>query len=267
MNGMSGMSGKLRVAIVDDEPLARLAVRTRLARHPGIELVAEYGDGDTAAAGLADLCPDLVFVDVEMPGRSGLEMLASLPRATRPMAILLTAYDGFALQAFALAAIDYLLKPIDDERLEEALERALAAWPWRRAPAAAPTPWTRTFSVRAGSRTVIVDAADVEHIEADGDYATLHVQGKEYLMRERLHALALRLDPQQFQRVHRSSIVRLDMVAELRALTNRDAVLRLRDGTLLRASRTYMPALNEALARRACVPATDTVSLLAPKVA
>ncbi|MFK3741080.1 LytR/AlgR family response regulator transcription factor [Massilia sp. TN1-12] len=266
---MSRMNVRLRVAIVDDEPLARLAVRTRLARHPGIELVAEYGDGDTAAAGLADVCPDLVFMDVEMPGRSGLEVLASLPRQTRPMAILLTAYDGFALQAFELAAIDYLLKPIDDERLDEALERALAAWPWRRAPLPAQAPWTRTFSVRAGSRTVLVDVADVEHIEADGDYATLHVQGKEYLVRERLHALALRLDPQQFQRVHRSSIVRLDMVAELRALTNRDAVLRLRDGTLLRASRTYMPALADALARRARAADTDTdtVSLLAPKVA
>jgi two-component system, LytTR family, response regulator len=251
--GMSGdMNGgdPLRVAIVDDEPLARLAVRTRLAGRPGIELVAEYGDGDAAAAGLAQLAPDLVFVDVEMPGRSGLEVLAGLPRATRPMAVLLTAYDGFALQAFELAAIDYLLKPIDDERLDEALERALVAWPRRRAPLPAPACWTRTFSVRVGSSTVLVDAADVEHIEADGDYATLHVRGKEYLLRERLHALALRLDPRQFQRVHRSSIVRLDMVAELRALTNRDAVLRLRDGTLLRASRTYMPALAEALARR-----------------
>lgn len=246
---------KLRVAIVDDEPLARLAVRTRLAGRPGIELVAEYGDGDAAAAGLAAACPDLVFVDVEMPGRSGIEVLASLPRATRPMAILLTAHDGFALQAFELAAIDYLLKPIDDERLDEALARALNAWPWRRAPAAAPAPWTRSFSVRAGARIVLVDAADISHIEADGDYATLHAHGREYLVRERLHALALRLDPQQFQRVHRSSIVRLDMVAELRALTNRDAVLRLRDGTLLRASRTYMPALADALARRAHLPA------------
>lgn len=241
----------IRVALVDDEPLARLAVRTRLARRAGFELVAEYGDGDSAAAGLAVVRADLVFVDIEMPGKSGLEMLAALPRAGRPMAILLTAHDGFALQAFELAALDYLLKPIDDERLDEALERAQAAFPYRRASATAPTPqWTRTFTVRAGNRTVLVDAADVEHIEADGDYATLHARGKTWLVRERLHALALRLDPAHFQRVHRSSIVRLDMVAELRALTNRDAVLRLRDGTLLRVSRTYMPALADALARR-----------------
>jgi two-component system LytT family response regulator len=238
----------LRVAIVDDEPLARLAVRTRLARRPGFEVVAEYADGDAAAAGLAALRPDLVFVDVQMPGRSGLDALAALPKDSRPMAILLTAYEGYALQAFELAAIDYLLKPIDDERLDEALERALNAFPYRRA-AAAPQ-WTRNFSVRVGARTVLVDATAVERIEADGDYATLHAGGRTYLVRERLHALALRLDPQQFQRVHRSSIVRLDMVVELRSLTNRDAVLRLRDGSVLRASRTYMPALTEALERR-----------------
>ena len=249
----------IRVAIVDDEPLARLAVRTRLARRPGFELVAEYGDGDAAAAGLATLRPDLVFIDVEMPGKTGIEVLACLPRAQRPMAILLTAYDGFALQAFELAALDYLLKPIDDERLDEALDRALDAFPYRRPGAPAAAQWIRTFTVRAGARTVLVDAVDVERIEADGDYATLHTGGKTWLVRERLHALALRLDPQHFQRVHRSAIVRLDMVVELRHLTNRDALLRLRDGTLLRASRTYMPAVTEALARRA-----HTTTLHAP---
>jgi two-component system, LytTR family, response regulator len=246
----------IRVAIVDDEPLARLALKVRLAQQPGFELVAEYGDGDAAVAGLRAVRPDLVLVDVEMPGRSGLEVLRALPRAARPMAILVTAYDGFALQAFDVAALDYLLKPVDDERLDEALERARLAFPWRRpglspAPAPAPQAWTRSFTVRVGARTVLVPAEDVERIEADGDYATLHVGTRTWLVRERLHTLALRLDPARFQRVHRSSIVRIDLVAELRALTNRDALLRLRDGTLVRASRTYMPALQEALARHA----------------
>jgi two-component system LytT family response regulator len=239
----------MRVAIVDDEPLARLAVKVRLARHADLELVAEYGDGDSAAAGLAAIRPDLMFVDIEMPGRSGLDVLAALPRAQRPMAILLTAHDRFAVRAFDLAALDYLLKPVDDERLDDALDRARLALPYRGPGSAAPVAWTRSFAVRVGTRTVLVDAADVERIEADGDYATLHAGGKTYLVRERLQALALRLDPAQFQRVHRSSIVRLDVIAELRALTYRDALLRLRDGTLLRASRTYMPALTEALAR------------------
>ena len=245
----------MRVAIVDDEPLARLAVKVRLARHPDLEVVAEFGDGDAALTGLAALRPDLAFVDVEMPGRSGIEVLAALPRAERPLAILLTAHDTFAVQAFGLAALDYLLKPVDDDRLDEALERARLAFPYRRPGAAPPAPapvpaWTRSFAVRVGTRTVLVDAADVERIEADGDYATLYAHGRTYLVRERLQALALRLDPACFQRVHRSAIVRLDRIAELRALTNRDALLRLRDGTLLRASRTYMPALTQALAQR-----------------
>ena len=239
----------IRVVIVDDEPLARLAVKVRLARRDGFELVAQFGDGDSAYRGIAALKPDLVFVDVEMPGKSGLEVLAALPSTERPMAILLTAYDGFALQAFELAALDYLLKPVDDERMDEALDRAQQAFPYRgqgRAAALA-APRTHTFSVRVGSRTVLVPVAQVERIEADGDYATLHAHGKTWLVRERLHNLAMQLDPRLFHRVHRSSIVRLDMIAELHSLTNRDALLRLRDGSVLRASRTYMPALAEAL--------------------
>lgn len=239
----------IRVVIVDDEPLARLAVKLRLAQRSGFELVGEFADGDSACQGIAALRPDLVFVDVEMPGKTGLEMLAALPPGQRPMAILLTAYDGFALQAFDLAALDYLLKPVDDERLDEALDRAQQAFPYRgqgraAAPAAA---LMRSFSVRVGARTVLVPVAEIERIEADGDYATLHANGKTWLVRERLHNLAMQLDPRHFHRVHRSAIVRLDMIAELRALTNRDALLRLRDGSVLRASRTYMPALAEAL--------------------
>lgn len=239
----------IRVVIVDDEPLARLAVKVRLARREAFTLVGEFGDGDSAYEGIVALKPDLAFVDVEMPGKSGLEVLAALPPAQRPMAILLTAYDGFAVQAFELAALDYLLKPVDDERFDEALDRAQQAFPYRgQGLAAAPAaPVVRSFNVRVGSRTVLVPVSDVERIEADGDYATLHANGKTWLVRERLRHLAMRLDPRQFHRVHRSSIVRLDMIAELCPLTNRDALLRLRDGSVLRASRSYMPALAEAL--------------------
>jgi two-component system LytT family response regulator len=239
----------IRVAIVDDEPLARLAVKVRLARREAFTLVGEFADGASAYEGIVALKPDLVFVDVEMPGKSGLDVLAALAPAQRPMAILLTAYDGFAVQAVQLAALDYLLKPVDDERFDEALDRAQQAFPYRgQGRAAAPAaPALRSFSVRVGARTVLVPVADVERIEADGDYATLHANGKTWLVRERLHNLAMRLDPRKFQRVHRSSIVRLDMIAELCALTNRDALLRLRDGSVMRASRSYMPALADAL--------------------
>ncbi|MCS0588977.1 LytR/AlgR family response regulator transcription factor [Massilia norwichensis] len=244
---MSGV--RIRVAIVDDEPLARLAVKVRLAARSEFELVAEYGDGDSALEGIAALRPDLVFIDVEMPGRSGIEVLSALPRRQRPMTVLLTAWDNYAVQAFDLAALDYLLKPVDDERLDEALDRALHAFPYRRDTQATtmPSQWLRSFAVRSGTRTLLVPTGEVERIEADGDYATLHAGGKTWLVRERLHTLATRLDPRVFQRVHRSTIVRLDQIAELRALTNRDALLRLRDGSLLRASRTYMPALADAL--------------------
>jgi two-component system LytT family response regulator len=243
---------KIRVVIVDDEPLARLAVKVRLAQRGAFELVGEFGDGVSAYEGIVALKPDLVFVDVEMPGKSGLDVLAALPPAQRPMAILLTAYDSFALQAFELAAVDYLLKPVDDERFDEALDRARQAFPYRSqgraaTPAATAAPPMRSFSVRVGARTVLVPVTEVERIEADGDYASLHANGKTWLVRERLHNLATQLDPQQFHRVHRCSIVRLDMIAELRSLTNRDAMLRLRDGSVLRVSRTYMPALAAAL--------------------
>ena len=242
----------IRVVIVDDEPLARLAVKVRLAQRGAFELVGELGDGDSAFHGIEALLPDLAFVDVEMPGTSGLDMLAALPPARRPMTILLTAYEGFALQAFELAVLDYLLKPVDDERFDEALDRARQAFPCRcqgraAAPAVQAAAAMRSFSVRVGSRTVLVPVADVERIEADGDYACLHANGTTWLVRERLQNLAMQLDPRQFHRVHRSSIVRLDMIAELRSLTNRDAMLRLRDGSVLRASRSYMPALTEAL--------------------
>ena len=239
----------IRVIIVDDEPLARLAVKVRLARRDAFTLVGEFGDGVSAHEGILALKPDVVFVVVEMPGKSGLDVLAALPPAQRPMAILLTAYDSFAVQAFQLAALDYLLKPVDDERFDEALDRAEQAFPYRgHGRAAAPAATTvRSFSVRIGSRTVLVPVSEVERIEADGDYATLHANGKTWLVRERLHHLAMQLDPRQFHRVHRSSIVRLDMIAELSSLTNRDALLRLRDGSVLRASRSYMPALTEAL--------------------
>ena len=239
----------LRVAIIDDEPLARAGVQARLAGRAGIEVVGQFGDGAAALDGIARLRPDLVFIDIDMPGMSGLDVLGALAPAARPMAILLTAYDQFALAAFSLDVLDYLLKPIDEDRFDEALERAHRNWPLRRA--AAPdddaADFLNTFTVRVGARRLFVDAASVDWIEADGDYAVLHVADKTHLVREPLQKLALRLDPAQFIRVHRSTIVRLAQVSELRPLTNQDAMLRMRDGTPVRASRTYVKHLLQAL--------------------
>lgn len=243
----------IRVCVVDDEPLARRGVLSLLAAFDDLQVVGEYEDGTTALAGLQAQPPDLVFMDVQMPGMTGLDVLAAVPPQQRPLAILLTAHDSFAVRAFALNAVDYLLKPVDDVRFSEALARARQLLRLRdldtarTPPAATRARHLEKFSVRIGHRTLFIRADSVAWIGADGDYAVLHVGERTYIVRESLHQLAAQLDPARFVRVHRSSIVRLDQVAELQPLTNRDAVLRLHDGTPVRVSRTYIDALLSAL--------------------
>jgi two-component system, LytTR family, response regulator len=245
--------------VVDDEPLARRGIVKRLSAHADVRLVGEAGDGEAALSAIVDSAPDLVFMDVQMPGMSGFEALGLLPPRERPLTIFLTAYDQFALRAFEVHALDYLLKPIDDERFVEALDRArgmLAAHRGSNQVAGlqalvtvqGDASYAARFAIRIGHRMVFIAVADVDWIEAMGDYAGLHVAGKVHLLRERLHLLARRLDPAQFVRIHRSTIVRADRIAEMEVLSNRDSLLRLRDGTPLRASRTYGDALRAAIA-------------------
>lgn len=242
----------IRVCVVDDEPLARRGVVSLLAAFDDLEVTAEYEDGNAALAGMLARPPDIAFMDVQMPGMSGLDVLAALPPERRPLSILLTAYDSFAVSAFALNAVDYLLKPVDDLRFTEAIARArrllrLRVMDDARAASIAPARHLQKFQVRIGHRTLFINVDHVQWIGADGDYAVLHVGERAYIVRESLHQLATRLDPARFLRVHRSSIVRLDQVAEIQPLTNRDAVLRLQDGTPVRVSRTYIDALLSAL--------------------
>lgn len=244
----------IRVVVIDDEPLARSGVAARLAEHDDVAVIGEYADAGSAFEGIVKERPDLAFVDVQMPGVNGLDLLAMLTADERPMAIMLTAYDSFAIRAFELRAIDYLLKPIDDTRFAEALDRARQAMPYRGRAAAATDVWLEEntsllerFAVRVGMKLVLVNVADIDWIEADGDYAVLHAGEEAHLVREPLHRLARRLDPKHFVRAHRSAIVRIDRIVEVKYLANRDALLRLRDGTPLRASRTYIGGLADAL--------------------
>ncbi|TBR36218.1 MULTISPECIES: LytR/AlgR family response regulator transcription factor [Dyella] len=240
----------MRILIVDDEPLARRGVHARLAEHTDLAVVGHADNGEDAIAAIHAERPDLVFMDVQMPGLSGIDALRRVPAMERPLAILLTAYEQYAVSAFDVHALDYLLKPIDDERFAESLDRARATFRQRSAGEPAAATWPSRFSVRVGNRTAIVDSQDIDWIEACDDYAGLHVGTRTYLLREPLHQLAHKLDPARFVRIHRSTIVRVDRIAELEALPNRDCLLRLHDGTPLRASRTYVDRLHAALAAR-----------------
>lgn len=247
----------IRIAVADDEPLARSGVMAQLARMDDVDVVGQYADGHSALEGIGRLRPDVLVLDVQMPGMSGLDVLRALAPERRPLAILLTAHDTFAVSAFALDAVDYLLKPLDDERFAEALHRAR-----RRLQALLPPvadnedgvdpakPKVVRFEVRLGRRTVFIAVDQVDYLQADGDYVALHVGDRRHLLRESLQRLQEQLDGERFVRVHRSLIVRLDRVAELQPLSNRDALLRLHDGTLLRASRTYVDLLRARLRRQ-----------------
>jgi len=157
--------------------------------------------------------------------------------------------DNFTVAGFELQALDYLLKPIDDQRFREALDRARAVLRHRAHESVPETPraWAERFTVRTGQRVAVVEADDIDWIEANDDYAGLHVGSRVYLLREPLHQLSVRLDPRRFLRIHRSTIVRIDRIAEWESLSNRDCLLRLRDGTPLRASRTYVDRLRALL--------------------
>jgi two-component system LytT family response regulator len=248
----------VRTLIVDDEPLARRGINRRLARHSDFIIIGEADDGKTARIRMETDRPDLVFMDVKMPGISGLETLQGLPRDQHPLIVFLTAYDHFALDAFEVRALDYLLKPIDDDRFNDALERVREAVEARRlqpsldeqAARSGSTGFSRLL-VRTGHRIVLVDVKQVDWIEAMGDYAGLHVADKVHLLRKPLHRLIQQLDSEQFVRIHRSAIVRLACIADMRALSHHDSLLRLHNGTRLRVSRTYIGALRRALALHA----------------
>jgi two-component system, LytTR family, response regulator len=231
----------IRVVIVDDEPLARRGIGARLARKPSFQVAAEAG---TAAAGVREVRkhrPDVVFLDIEMPGADGFSLLERFPPAERPLVIFVTAHDDRAVKAFESEAFDYILKPIDDARFARTLDRVEARLAERGA--AAPD----RLVVRDRGKTVALEPATIDWVASDGDYVCIHAGVTSYLHHATLSSIAADLPAEKFVRVHRTAIVNVERIRDLEPLTNGDFSIRLTTGARLRLSRTYRDALSRRL--------------------
>jgi two-component system LytT family response regulator len=236
----------IRVVIVDDELLARQRIEDLLAKEEGVEIVATAGDGDAAVDVIRRESPDLVFLDVQMPGRSGLEVVEALG-ADMPVTIFTTAYDQFALKAFDVAAVDYLVKPFDDERFAQALRRARHTIELEALHREAGREHIASIAVESRGRTRVVPVSAIDYITASGPYAELHVGAHTLAVREKMQTLEEQLDPSVFFRIHRSAIVRLDRIDTLSHAAGGDYAVRLKDGTELSVSRSRREELEERL--------------------
>jgi two-component system LytT family response regulator len=248
----------MKVAIVDDEPLARLGIRQLLAKHTDVEVAGEARDGREAAALLARERVDVVFLDVQLPEADGFEVLRALPASAPPYVIFVTAFDTFAVKAFDAHALDYLVKPVQATRFDEAVARARIRLSLDAARSRSEALARRLaerearpsrLAFHTGSAELIAAPDDVTWIEADDYYAAVHVHGRRHLVRESLAALEARLDPQRFVRVHRSAIVNLAHVVEVRGGAHGEAAAVLRDGRTILVSRRRRDAVIAAVSR------------------
>ncbi len=241
------MKAALRVLVVDDEPPARRRLRALIERRSGTEVAGEAGDGRAAVEAIGRLAPDVVLLDVAMPGMSGLEVVAAVGAERMPAVVFVTAYDEYAVAAFELEAVDYVTKPVEPERLGRALDRAARRIAAERQEAllrllersAAHTRGPARLLVQDGDRAYFVPVERISHLTARGNYVELHAGGRRHLVRDTLARLEETLDPDRFVRVHRSTIVNLDRVREMQPLYHGDWVAILEDGTKLRVSRRY----------------------------
>ena len=250
----------LRVAIVDDEPPARARLRRLLKGQADVEVIAECGDGAAAVHAIESLQPDLVFLDVQMPELDGFEVLGALEVARLPAVIFVTAFDKYALRAFEVHALDYVVKPVEAERFARALAHARQRITERRSTDDGVSNLLRELvrerahlariPVRSEGRVKVIDLGDVDWLSAADNYVTLHVGRHEYLVRDSLSALEERLDANDFVRVHRSSIVRLDRIAELVPDLHGDYRIRLKNGAVVPMSRTYRARIEDRFGRR-----------------
>ena len=271
------MSGRIRVLIVDDEPLAREGLKKLCGRDPGIEVVGECADGRAAVAAIEQIEPDLVLLDIQMPGMSGFEVLSAVGPDRMPQVIFVTAHDQFALRAFDVHALDYLLKPFGDRRFFDAIARAkrtlheegrrdlrarflglLEAVGLGEPAAGEPPhagidagPASRSFvsriAVKERGRVVLVRVDAIDWIEAQDYCARLHVRDKVYVIRQSMKSLAARLDPARFFAASRSAIVNLDRIREIQPFARGAQIIVLNDGTQVTLSRSRRESLAHVL--------------------
>lgn len=253
----------IRTLIVDDMPLARKRLRRVLSQDAEIEIVGECADGKEAVDAVAELKPDLMFLDVQMPEAGGFEALAEIGAENAPVVIFVTAFDHFALRAFEVHALDYLLKPFDPERLKKTVARAKAQIRQSGANDAAAAAnerllallkdvasepkYLRRLTVKSRGRTIILAADDIDYIEAEGNYLSLQVGKQAHLIRSAMHQFEEKLDPEKFARIHRSTIINIDRVREMHPLFNGDQLVIMKSGKELILSRNYRERLKDLL--------------------
>jgi len=247
----------IRTLIVDDEALARERLRAVLATEHDVKLVGECADGEEAVAEIRSAAPDLVFLDVQMPGAGGFDVIREVGPERMPHVVFATAYDAFALRAFDVNAVDYLLKPFDEDRIRRAVSRArerIASGAPRLDPGALAMleelrraeAYPERLTVRTGTRYAVVRVAQVDWIGAEDNYVRLHVGRDSHLLRETMAGMERRLDPRGFVRIHRSTIVNVDRVRSIESWGLGEFLLVLQDGTRLQSSRGYRERVSEA---------------------
>jgi two-component system, LytTR family, response regulator len=262
----------IRVLVVDDEPLARGVITHLLRQMPDVEMIGECGDGREAVQMIQTRAPDLVFLDIQMPGMDGFGVIRAIPPENLPLIVFVTAFDEYAVQAFDVHAIDYLLKPFTDERFDQAFARArellnhrersdfadrLLALIAEQDLAAAEHPSLNRkhppkardtrFAIKSGSAVYLLDAEEIDWVEAANNFVRFHAGGKRHLMRATISSIEQRLDPNEFVRIHRSTIVRVDRIRQLQPQVHGDFQVILRDGTPLRMSRRRREELRARL--------------------
>jgi two-component system LytT family response regulator len=251
----------IRAVIVDDEPLARRRIRSLLVEAEDVEVIAECANGKEAIQAIEESPPDLLFLDIQMPELDGFDVLQAIGVGHVPVVIFVTAYDQFALRAFEAHALDYLLKPFDDERFEAALQRARERIRQQQGgdldrrlralleEVRGDRGYLQRLVVPTGPRSVFIRTEEIDWIEAERNYIRLHVGGRSYLLRESLSHIEAALDPAKFCRIHRSTIVNIDRIQAVESLFQGEYLVVLHDGTKLTSGRSYRRSLHTLLGK------------------